>query len=266
MVSVRCMRPGLPGGKVITAKRVPLAGGGVPRMRAPRSSTCSPTGISAGAPSVIQIRVDWAPDAPPLWLMASLSMITLATLLLSWPVTTRRIGGYFGCSALIDVVFPVIDARGLRATAACSCHYGAREMAFCLLDREAGCGNLDRKPARERNHVDSTPACSCRACCSCRRHDLDRKLRPDARQAEGRDLAARLLGQLVPGIRPEGGLPQGGQSRCRILLHRRWRADPAGGQFWQRRRCHVEWSARHCRCLFQGCTDPRHLGTDDGRA
>ena len=56
------MRPGLPGGKVMTQKRVPFGGGGVPRMRAPRSSTVSPIGISAGAPSVIQIRVDWAPE------------------------------------------------------------------------------------------------------------------------------------------------------------------------------------------------------------
>src|SRR5262245_44782746 len=47
MVSVRCMWPGLPGGKVITAKRVPFTGGGVPRMRAPRTSTFSPIGITA---------------------------------------------------------------------------------------------------------------------------------------------------------------------------------------------------------------------------
>src|SRR5215470_1974984 len=193
MVSVRCMRPGLPGGKVITAKRVPLAGGGVPRMRAPRSSTCSPTGISAGAPSVIQIRVDWAPDAPPLWFMASPSMITLATLLLSWPVTTRRIGGYFGCSALIAwtslslTIGACVPQRGSRVTMARGC------WRFACCDGEAGCGNLDRKSARERNHVDPTPACPCRAG---GRHVLDRKPCPDARQAEGRDLAARLLGQL----------------------------------------------------------------------
>src|SRR5262249_19708604 len=104
MVSVRCMRPGLPGGKVITAKRVPLGGGGVPRMRAPRSSTLSPIGISAGAPSVIQISVDCAPEAPLLWLVASPSLITFATLLWSWPVTTRRIGGYFGCLVLISAL------------------------------------------------------------------------------------------------------------------------------------------------------------------
>src|SRR5262245_7098690 len=133
MVSVRCMRPGLPGGKVITAKRVPLTGGGVPRMRAPRSSTCSPTGISAGAPSVIQIRVDCAPDAPPLWLVASPSMITLASLLSSWPVTTRRIGEYFGCSVLIASVFPLIDDRDLGATALRSCHYGAFAARVLLL-------------------------------------------------------------------------------------------------------------------------------------
>src|SRR5262245_13032348 len=133
MVSVRCIRPGLPGGKVITAKRVPLAGGGVPRMRAPSASNCSPTRISAGGPSVLQISVDWAPEAPPLWLRAAPSMITLATLLLSWPVTTRRIGEYFGCSALIAWTVPVIEDQGLRAIARRSCHYGAWATAFCLL-------------------------------------------------------------------------------------------------------------------------------------
>src|SRR5262249_29870351 len=96
----------------------------------PRSSTCSPTGISAGAPSVIQIRVDCAPEAPALWFPAAPSMITLATLLLSWPVTTRRIGGYVGCSTLIAWASPGVDNPGLRATARRSCHYGARVWAF----------------------------------------------------------------------------------------------------------------------------------------
>src|SRR5712671_5182407 len=93
MVSVRCMRPGLPGGKVITAKRDPFSGGGVPMMRAPRSSTCSPIEQSAGLESVDQIKVEVAPEAPPFALVAGPSMIALATLFLSWPVTTRRIGG-----------------------------------------------------------------------------------------------------------------------------------------------------------------------------
>src|SRR5262249_43800569 len=82
----------------------PSAGGGVPRMRAPISSTFSPSGIAAGAPSVIQISVDCAPDAPPLWLIASPSMITLATFFSSCPVTTRRIGGYFGCLLLMSAL------------------------------------------------------------------------------------------------------------------------------------------------------------------
>src|SRR5215467_9577260 len=202
MVSVRCMRPGLPGGKVITAKRVPLTGGGVPRMRAPRSSTCSPIGISAGAPSVIHISVDCAPEAPLLWLVASPSLITFAMLLWSWPVTTRRIGGYFGSSALIALSSSFIDDRRLRATGGWSCHYGASGRAFCCCEGQAGCGNLRHKSARERNHVDATPAGPCR-CCRCDGPEC--KHCPDTRQAEGRDFAARLLGQLVPGVRPEGG-------------------------------------------------------------
>ncbi len=132
-------------------------------MRAPRSSTCSPTGISAGAPSVIQIRVDWAPEAPPLWLVASPSMITLATFLLSWPVTTRRIGGYFGCSAFIAWTSLFIGDRRYRCHSAAVVSLWRAGEGVLLLDGEAGCGNLDRKSARERNHVDATPARSCRA-------------------------------------------------------------------------------------------------------
>src|SRR5262245_2944769 len=181
MVSVRCMRPGLPGGKVITQKRVPFTGGGVPRMRAPRSSMCSPIGIAAGAPSVIQISVDCAPDVPLLWLVAAPSMITLATSLSSCPVTTRRIGGYFGCSALIALVFRLIDDRCLRATALPSCHYGAFGARFCCCERQGDCGNLGRKIARERNHVDATPAGSCRFF---RRNRFERKLCSVARQVE----------------------------------------------------------------------------------
>src|SRR5262245_9292508 len=218
MVSVRCMRPGLPGGKVITAKRVPFGGGGVPRMRAPTSSTCSPTGISAGSPSVIQISVDCAPDAPPLWLAASPSMITLATLLSSWPVTTRRIGGYFGCSELIacpSFPFGILQApkpvpqRRLRVTMARS------QRAFCCCERHGGCGNLYGNCQGE-SHADATLDCPRRPR---RRRNPDPRLCSGTGQAEGRHLAARLLGQLIPRIRRAGGLPQGSEPRRRVLLH-----------------------------------------------
>src|SRR6266700_6397998 len=131
MVSVRCMRPGLPGGNVITAKRVPCAGGAVPRMRAPRSSTSSPIEMSAGAPSVDQIRVEVAPEAPALALVAGPSMITLATLFRSWPVTTRRIGGNFGWPVLIALRSPcrgrpqAIGRLAIGGIEPHSCHYGA---------------------------------------------------------------------------------------------------------------------------------------------
>src|SRR6476659_7915709 len=81
----------LPGGKSITQKRVPFGGGGVPTMRAPMSSTFSPTAISAGFCSVIHISVEREPV--PLWLVVRPSIRTLATLLASCPVTTRRTGG-----------------------------------------------------------------------------------------------------------------------------------------------------------------------------
>src|SRR5260221_6667637 len=81
----------LPGGKSITQNRVPFGGGGVPTMRAPESSIFSPTPISAGFLSVIHISVDRA--SLPLWLVARPSIRTLATLLASCPVTTRRTGG-----------------------------------------------------------------------------------------------------------------------------------------------------------------------------
>src|ERR1044071_3673592 len=87
------MRPGLPGGKSITAKRVPFAGGAVPMMRAPRSSTVSPTAMSAGQQSVDQIKVETVPGEADFSLVAGASMITLATLLASCPAPTRRIGG-----------------------------------------------------------------------------------------------------------------------------------------------------------------------------
>src|SRR5436305_15334991 len=93
MVSVRCIRPGLPGGNVITAKRDPFSGGGVPMIRAPRSSMPSPIEQSAGIESVDQMSVEVAPDAPAFAFVAGPSMITLATLFLSCPVTTRLMGG-----------------------------------------------------------------------------------------------------------------------------------------------------------------------------
>src|SRR5262249_31039757 len=94
MVSVRCMRGWLPGGKSMTAKRVPFAGGAVPMMRAPKSSICSPTAMSAGVRSVDQISVETVPGLGYLALVAGPCMTTLATLLASWPVTKRRMGGY----------------------------------------------------------------------------------------------------------------------------------------------------------------------------
>src|SRR6266700_3100405 len=104
MVSVRCIRPGLPGGNSMTAKREPFSGGGVPITRAPRSSMSSPIATSAGVESVDQISVEVAPEAPCLVLVAGASMITLATLLLSWPVTTRRIGGSFLASFILVLI------------------------------------------------------------------------------------------------------------------------------------------------------------------
>src|ERR1700730_1521316 len=90
------MRRLLPGGKSITAKRVPFAGGAVPSRRAPRSSIVSPTEISAGVESVDQIWVDTVPGEPDFQLVAGPSVITLAMFDASWPVTMRRIGGESG--------------------------------------------------------------------------------------------------------------------------------------------------------------------------
>src|SRR6266852_7899899 len=86
------MRPVFPGGKSMTANRVPLAGGAVPKMRAPRSSLASPTEISAGVRSVDQMSVETVPGEDDFQLVAGESMMTLATFAASWPVTTRRIG------------------------------------------------------------------------------------------------------------------------------------------------------------------------------
>src|SRR5580700_6986386 len=119
MVSVRCMRPGLPGGNSITAKRVPFSGGGVPMMRAPRSSTSSPTAQSAGVASVDQISVEVAPEAPLFALVAGPSMMTLATLLRSWPVTTRRIGGSFDGALMF---FLTLLGRSLHRLTLVCCH------------------------------------------------------------------------------------------------------------------------------------------------
>src|SRR4029453_13280352 len=66
----------LPGGKSITAKRVPLAGGAVPRSRAPVASIVSPIGIFAGAPSVHHIMVETSPACGNLALVAGASSRT----------------------------------------------------------------------------------------------------------------------------------------------------------------------------------------------
>src|SRR5262245_3624168 len=101
MVSVRCIRGWLPGGKSMTANRVPFAGGAVPMMRAPKSSIFSPIAMSAGARSVDQISVETVPGLGCLALVAGPCMSTLATWLASWPVTKRRMGGY--CSGMIVI-------------------------------------------------------------------------------------------------------------------------------------------------------------------
>src|SRR5262245_15635853 len=101
MVSVRCMRGWLPGGKSMTANRVPFAGGAVPMIRAPKSSICSPAAMSAGLWSVRQVSVGTVPGLGYLALAAGPCMSTLATLLASWPVTKRRMGGY--CSDMIVI-------------------------------------------------------------------------------------------------------------------------------------------------------------------
>src|SRR5712691_3036893 len=82
-----------PGGKSMTAKRVPLGGGGVPSFLWPASSTVSPAAMSAGVSSVHQMSVETAPDGGYRELVAAPSRITFATRFASWPVTTRRIGG-----------------------------------------------------------------------------------------------------------------------------------------------------------------------------
>src|SRR5215212_12037370 len=118
------MRPGLPGGKVMTVKREPFSGGAVPSLRAPQSSTFSPIGISQGVLSVDQISVEVEPAFPPLALVAGPSIITLATLFLSWPVTTRRIGGNSDCSAIsFSFHARAATAPTIGATARPLCHY-----------------------------------------------------------------------------------------------------------------------------------------------
>src|SRR5437588_2736275 len=72
------------------------------------------------------------------------------------------------------------------------------------------------------SHVDARPA---RPRYACRGPDIGAGFSPDGGQAQGRHLPAWVLGQLLPGVRPEGEIPEGGQPRRRILLHRRRRAD-----------------------------------------
>src|SRR6516162_6114668 len=92
MVSVGGMRGWLHVGKSMTANRVAFGGGAVPMMRAPKSSICSPTAMSAGVRSVDQISVETVPGLGYLALVAAPCTSTLATLLASWPVTKRRNG------------------------------------------------------------------------------------------------------------------------------------------------------------------------------
>src|SRR4051812_12995937 len=87
------MSPGRPGAMSLMVKRVPFAGGAVPRLRAPRSSTFSPIAISAGVSSVDHINVDADRGREDRTLVAGPSIRTFATPLASWPVTMRRIGG-----------------------------------------------------------------------------------------------------------------------------------------------------------------------------
>ncbi len=77
----------------MTAKRVPLGGGGLPRTRSPMSSIVSPMAMSAGVRSVHQTRVETVPGPGCFALVAGESISTLATFFESCPVTTRRIGG-----------------------------------------------------------------------------------------------------------------------------------------------------------------------------
>src|SRR5579871_854631 len=102
MVSVRCISEAMPGPNSMTMKREPFSGGAVPRMRAPMSSTPSPMPMSTGIRSEHHIKVEATPSRGCLVLVAGPSTMTLATFLLSWPVTTRRIGfawamGYSFC-------------------------------------------------------------------------------------------------------------------------------------------------------------------------
>src|SRR5258706_139400 len=83
----------LPGGKSITANRVPFGGGGVPTMRAPMSSGFSPIEMSAGIRSVHQISVETIPAARCLAVVARPSCTTLATVPSSCPVTMPPIRG-----------------------------------------------------------------------------------------------------------------------------------------------------------------------------
>src|SRR5260221_13717365 len=99
------MGPVLPGGMSLTVNRVPFGGGGVPSMRAPMSSTFSPTGMSAGVRSVHQISVDTPPDFEVRLLVAGPSISTFAVSFASCPVTTRRIGGCPPVSFVIALDF-----------------------------------------------------------------------------------------------------------------------------------------------------------------
>src|SRR5689334_13247939 len=90
------MKATLPGRKSTMPNRVPLAGGGIVSWRLPKSSTDSPIGMSAGVVTVHHSVVETLPGAACLVFAAGASISTFAILLASWPVITRRIGGWAG--------------------------------------------------------------------------------------------------------------------------------------------------------------------------
>ena len=85
------------------------------------------------------------------------------------------------------------------------------------------------------------------------------------RTIEGRDLAARLLGFLVRGVRRSRGLLQGGEPRGRAVLHRRRRRDLDHRAVGQRRYRAFQRAARRDRRLREGRAGQGDLRADDRR-